>query len=160
MLRLPPPTEDTPTFDEIDRALSRLDPQAAPRWGEMKAGQMVRHCAAFCDLYLGRVSVPMPIRAIARMIGPLFLRRVVKGSPTATPKNLKTLPSLRTGSEEALDLGAEVEVLRERLRAVGELEGVVQHVLYGPTEAEAVRTLVRHHTAHHLNQFGILDPGV
>lgn len=158
MLRLPAPTDDTPSLSELDDQLRNLRADTSPAWGTMNAVQMVRHCSKFVDLYLGRIEVSAPIRVLARLIGPLFLRRVVKGSPTATPRNLKTLPSIRSAPDLDANFEAEVEALREGLDAIAKLEGVVQHPMYGKMDAESCKTLVRHHTAHHFHQFGLLEP--
>ncbi|MEM9381254.1 MAG: DUF1569 domain-containing protein [Planctomycetota bacterium] len=156
MLTLPAPTEDTPTLADLAAALDRLDAGTTPRWGKMDAPQMVRHSARFADLYLGRIPVSLPIRLVARMIGPMFLRKVLRGSPTATPKNLGTLPAIRSVPDQEIDFAAEVAELRARFDEVAALDGVVDHPMYGKMEAESCRSLVRHHTAHHFNQFGLL----
>ncbi|MEM6572017.1 MAG: hypothetical protein AAF957_26615, partial [Planctomycetota bacterium] len=82
MLTLPAPTDDTPTLAELAAALDHLQADTTPRWGKMNAPQMVRHSARFTDLYLGRIPVALPIRLLARLIGPIFLRKVLRGSPT------------------------------------------------------------------------------
>lgn len=156
MLRLPAPTTDTPTIADLDAALDGLRPDTAPAWGTLDATGMVRHASRFVDLYCGRVRVAAPIRWAARLIGPLFLRKVIRSSPTATPRNLKTLPAIRSAADLDADFVAEVEALRAGLAEVEALEGVVEHPLYGRTAAESCRDLVRHHTAHHFHQFGLV----
>ena len=158
MLTLPAPTDDTPTLAELAAALDHLQADTTPRWGKMNAPQMVRHSARFTDLYLGRIPVALPIRLLARLIGPIFLRKVLRGSPTATPKNLGTLPAIRSAPDLEVDLAAEVADLRARFDEVAALEGTLDHPMYGKMEAESCRSLVRHHTAHHFNQFGLLQP--
>lgn len=157
MKPLPAPTADTPTFAEIDAALDRLTPDAERRFGTMSPAQMLRHNRGFVDLYLGRgAPVSAPIRMIARLIGPMFLRKVVASSPRETPRGLRTLGPLRA-TDDGLDLDAERTALRSALAEAAALEGVRPHVLYGPMDAVSMQTLIRHHTAHHLNQFGLLD---
>ncbi len=156
MLKLPPPTADTPTLDELLAAMDSLASDQAPRWGTMDAAAMLEHCASFVDLYLGRVRVGQPVRMIARLIGPIFLRKVMAKSPTATPKNLRTLSEIKTKAGGAVDLGPAKERLRAGLEEVRVMDGVQAHVLYGASEAESLRSLVRHHTAHHFHQFGLL----
>ena len=158
MLRLPLPTEDTPTLAELDAALGGLRADTAPAWGTMNAVQMVRHNARFIDLYLGRIAVGVPVRWIARAVGPMFLKRVIKGSPFETPRNLRTLGQIRSAPDLEADLDAEIAALRAQLAEMADLAGVVDHPLYGRAEAESCRTLVRHHLAHHLHQFGLLGP--
>tara|TARA_R110002111_G_scaffold67263_3_gene109417 strand:- start:743 stop:1138 length:396 start_codon:yes stop_codon:yes gene_type:complete len=122
----------------------------------MQAAQMTRHCRVFVDLCLGRVPVALPIRILARILGPIFLRRLLAKSPTLAPKNLKTLKPLRIR-----DAGVSLAVEREQLSATfDELEALPakhRHPLYGEMRKEDVIALVRSHTAHHANQFGLLD---
>lgn len=156
MLTLPPPTADTPTLQELETALAALGEGTRPAWGRMTAPQMVQHCRGFVDLYLGDVQVAAPVRWIARLIGPLFLKKVLAKSPLETPKNLGTLPALRAKEGEAVDFEAECTALRAGFQRLRALEGTVRHPLYGKADAETCRALVRHHTAHHFHQFGLL----
>jgi len=161
MFRLPAPTADTPALEDLRAALGALTPDTRPAWGKLDALGMARHSARFVDLYAGRVPVGWGTRTLARLIGPLFLRRVVAKSPTETPRDLTTLPALREGAAPEVD-PAEFEEARATLDAAlaeaATWEGVMDHPLYGRTEAESARTLVRHHTAHHFHQFGLLEP--
>jgi hypothetical protein len=157
MLKLPPPTDDTPSVDDLLTAMDSLAAEQVPRWGTMDSGAMLEHCSSFVDLYLGKVRVGRGVRMIARLIGPMFLKRVIAKSPTATPKNLRTLSEIKTEAGGAADLGPAKERLRAGLEEVRAMDGVQTHVLYGASEAESLRSLVRHHTAHHFHQFGLLD---
>ncbi|MEL6904931.1 MAG: DinB family protein [Planctomycetota bacterium] len=160
MPKLPAPHPDTPTVDRLIEALGALTADTPRRFGTMDAAAMLEHCARFVDLYLGRVRVGAPIRFAARALGPLFLKRILRGSPAKTPRNLRTLGSLKVEGPDGESSRASFEAARERLRAgfadVTALEGEVRHVLYGRMDASAVRDLVRHHTAHHFHQFGLL----
>lgn len=158
MLRLPAPT-DTPELADIARRLELLTTDHARRWGRMTAAQMTRHCRTFVELCLGRVRTGLAVRLLARALGPWFLRRMLRRSPQLAPKNLGTLPVLRTGDADGLDLDEErASLLRtfEELRAAPD---PLRHPLYGTMRRDDVIGLVRHHTAHHLNQFGLLDDG-
>jgi hypothetical protein len=155
LLRLPAPAADTPSLSELHAALAAARPDTPGRWGRMTCSQMVRHCRRFCDLYLGRISVPWPTRLLARLAGPLFLRRTLPRSPAATPRNLRTLPALQAAAAEDPDFAAELARLLAALDAVGGLSGTYRHPLYGEMAATDVIALVRHHTAHHAHQFGL-----
>jgi hypothetical protein len=120
---------------------------------------MARHCHTFAELCLGRVQVGLPVRVLARLFGPLFLRRLLARPVAAAPKNLTTLPVLRARPGDALDFDDERHRLLAALDDIGALAGVHRHPLYGPMRATDVQSLVRHHTAHHANQFGLLPNG-
>jgi hypothetical protein len=156
MKKLPTPTADTPSFDELRRIFGELAPEGEPRWGTMDRGQMVKHCRGFIDLYQGRVKTNWVIRLLARMIGGAFLKKVLAKSPLETPKNMGTIPAIRAKQGEPLDFQHEVQQLLGGFREIEALTGIVQHPMYGPTHAEDIQSLVRHHTAHHANQFGLL----
>lgn len=157
MKDLPAPTPDTPTLAGLRAALGRLAADARPRWGRMDAPQMLRHCRVFAELCLGRVRVGLPVRALARLFGPLFLRRLLRRSPRQAPREMTTLPVLRAQADLALDADEERRRLDATLAEVEALAGTCRHPLYGAMRAVDVETLVRHHTAHHANQFGLLD---
>lgn len=159
MKKLPEPTPDTPTLDEIREAFAHADPTTTPRWGTMNAPQMVRHCREFVDLYLGRKHVAAPMRLLARWFGPFFLKKTLAKSPTETPRNLSTIPSIKAAPGITPDFEVERQRLFAALDEIAALRGTVEHPLYGPTAAEDVIALVRHHTAHHLDQFGWLGAG-
>jgi hypothetical protein len=159
MKRLPDPHPDTPTLDQLRVVFESLGADQPRRWGTMTPVEMVRHCRRFVDLYLGEIPVAAPMRLMARMLGPFFLRKMLRGSPRATPRNLRTLPAIRVGSDGGLELDREREELLESFTRIEALAGVVPHPLYGSMHADDVRALVRHHTAHHANQFGLLGEG-
>jgi hypothetical protein len=157
---LPDPTADTPSLAALRVAFSSLTPASQPRWGRMQAAQMVRHCRVFVDLCLGRVNIAWPIRALARCFGPMFLRRMLAQSPTVAPKNLTTLKPLRISAEQ-LSLAAELQGLQQVLDELQACCDPHQHPLYGRMRKQDVIAVVRHHTAHHANQFAFLaDAGV
>ncbi|MGE3172521.1 MAG: DUF1569 domain-containing protein [Planctomycetota bacterium] len=156
MQDLPAPTADTPSLAALAERLRVLPADRAPRWGRMNAAQMLRHCRVFCELCLGRVPVAPPVRWLARLLGPWFLRRLLRKPPTQAPKNLGTLPALRARPDRPLDAEAERRALLAALDEIAALQGRHRHPLYGAMRAEDVQTLVRHHTAHHANQFGLL----
>ncbi len=155
MNKLPEPSVETPTLAELRNYLEKLNSDSLPRWGKMDSSEMCKHCNNFISLYLGEQTVPVYIRIIARLFGGIFLKRLLKKSPTETPKNLNTLPSIRVRKEK-LDFNSERSVLLESLIKIETINGIIKHPLYGPMEAEDILSLIRHHTAHHLNQFDLL----
>ena len=95
MKDLPEPTADTPTLAQLRTAFERLESTAGPRWGKMGAAAMTRHVRVFVELCLGRVAVGWPVRVLARVLGPVLLRRMIAKTPFEAPKNLTTLKPLR-----------------------------------------------------------------
>ncbi len=158
MKPLPEPTADTPSLPEIRQALDLLTPLSERCFGTMTPAQMLRHNRRFMELYLGEVRVGKGIRFVAGLVGPFFLKKVLSKSAMDTPKNLKTLPVLRAKEGEELDFEAEKAEFTSLLTQVEGLTGELDHALYGSMDSRTAQNLVRHHTAHHFHQFGLLDP--
>ncbi|MFT4649036.1 MAG: hypothetical protein ACI9X4_002270 [Glaciecola sp.] len=156
MKKLPTPTLDTPSFDDLRRIFADLEPDGAPRWGKMDRVQMVKHCREFIDLYQGRIPTSFVFRILARMIGGVFLKKVLSKSPLEAPKDMGTIPAIRAKQGQPLEFESEVRQLLDGFSEIEALAGQVHHPLYGPTHCEDIQSLVRHHTAHHANQFGLL----
>ena len=103
----------------------------------------------FMDLY-GRIAV----RWCA--IGPLFLRSFLTKPIGATPRNIGTMPAIKSRPDLDLDFEAERTHFLDRLTEVEALDGVIQHAMYGAMKADDAKALVRHHTTHHFHQFGLV----
>lgn len=155
MRPLPELPPDVPTLERLESLLCGLGPDATPRWGVMGPSAMVAHCVAFADLCLGRVRVSWPLRCVARVLGPWFVRRLLSRSVQQAPRSMSTLRQLRT-QDDAVDLRAAQADLSARWRALQALPAEHRHPLYGRMRSQDVHALVRHHTAHHANQFGLL----
>lgn len=117
---------------------------------------MLRHCSRFMELYLGAIGVHPAVRILARWFAPRFLRGYLVKPIGATPRNMKTLQSIRANEPEVRDFDTERAAFFHALEGVEALEGLVNHGLYGWMKAEDAQALVRHHTAHHFHQFGLL----
>ena len=150
---------DLPDWQTLEKASVGLSDETPRLWGTMSPGQMLAHVNGFCELYLGELAVPWPIRMIARLIGRRFLARVASKSPSATPRNMNTLPSLKQTSGAPKQLEEERKRFLLHCQRFAEMEangGTVQHQMYGEMAAEDIAGLVRHHTAHHFHQFGLI----
>ena len=137
-------------------ALERLGADTRPAWGVLDAAGMLRHCARFMELYLGSIGVHPGVRFLARRLGPMFLRRFIVKPVGMTPRHMKTLQSIRAEEPDVRGFEEERAAFLAALAGVEALEGLVDHGLYGCMEAEDAKALVRHHTAHHFHQFGLI----
>jgi hypothetical protein len=156
VISLPDVAPDTPSIAELREALERLDAGTAPAWGTMAAPQMLRHCSQFMDLYLGSVAVPVGMRWLSRLLGPLFLRSFLTKPIGDTPRNMGTMPAIKARLDVDLDFKAERTRFLDCLAQVEALNGVIQHAMYGAMNADDAKALVRHHTTHHFHQFGLV----
>lgn len=150
---------DLPDAATLTAAVARLEPTTRPQWGRMSAPQMVEHCVRFNDIYLGRQTMSPVMRLLARLFGGFFIRKFLRASPFEMPRNMKTLPQLQIEAEPA-EGSFEVDRTRlvDSLTEIEAIRGRWKHPLYGSIDAEVGRALARHHLAHHLHQFGVLDP--
>lgn len=154
-MKLPTPPPGTPDLQQLRSLFQEMPADRTPSWGKMNAGQMLEHCQRFNELCLGKVKVALPIRWIARLIGPMFLRKLLARSPKDGPKNLRTLEPIRVDTRDVeveparAQLIASIDALRA-LPATGH-----RHPLYGAMDAEHVHVLAAHHMGHHAHQFGL-----
>lgn len=150
---------DLPDAETLKEALARLEQTSRPQWGTMTVVQMLAHCARLHDLYLGRVQASRKTRILARLLGRPFIRKSLATSPFHLRRGQRTLPELETG---AVTVDGEFEGMRARvLASLDEIEGRSgrwKHPLYGEIDAAVGQALARHHLAHHLHQFGVLEP--
>jgi len=75
-----------------------------------------------------------------------------------TPKNLKTLPSIDV--RKLLPTAGWVELQRSVFKLLDRLDALdsqtIEHPIYGKVHTEDFSALIRHHTAHHFHQFGLI----
>lgn len=152
---------DTPAPDTIREAVARLTPQTGARWGTLNATGMLEHVARFHEIYLGRRSAPWPVRVLARLMGRPMIRKFLATSPFEMQRGMRTLPGIRIDANEVKAESFETERARmlETFDEIHAMMGEVVHPLYGRMEADVVTALTRHHAAHHLSQFGVLESG-
>ena len=108
---------DTPSELDLVSALGGLKFGMAPAWGKMSAVQMVRHCARFADLYLGRISVSWWVRLISHC-RTAILASLSHPADRVYSANLSTLPVLRVQTGEELHFDEEMARLRDCLAEV------------------------------------------
>ena len=144
------------SIEEIIKKLNILNKNSTPSWGEMNSSQMVKHCSAFIDLYLGKISVPFWYKYFGVTIGKLFLKYISRKSPLETPRNMRTEKSLKI-TDQNLDFDFERELLIKKLHNLCEVKGQINHPIYGNMKSDKVLFLIKHHTIHHLNQFNLIE---
>ncbi|MBM78410.1 MAG: hypothetical protein CL846_08000 [Crocinitomicaceae bacterium] len=143
------------SINEITEKINSLNKNSIPRWGKMSSPQMLKHCSKFIDLYLGKISVPFWYKYFGITIGKLFLRYISKKSPLETPRNIRTDKSLKI-TDENLDFDSEKKVLIYKLIKLHDINGQINHPIYGSMKSEKILFLIKHHTIHHLNQFNLI----
>lgn len=144
------------SVEELIEKLNSLNKNSIPRWGKMNSSQMVKHCSKTIDLYLGKITIPFWYKYFGVTIGKLFLIYISKLSPLKTPRNLKTMVKSLKISDKNLDLDYEKDVLIQKLNNLIDVQGKIDHPIYGKMESEKIKFLIIHHTTHHFNQFNLI----
>jgi len=145
------------SIEELIEKLNSLNKNSTPRWGKMNSSQMVKHCSKSIDLYLGKITVPFWYKYFGVTIGKLFLIYISKLSPLKTPRNIRTMVKSLKISDKNLDLDYEKDVLIQKLNNLIDIEGKIDHPIYGKMESEKIKFLIIHHTTHHFNQFDLIN---
>ena len=143
------------SIEELNNKLHFLEKKSVSKWGKMNSSQMMKHWSNFIDLYLGKVKVPFWYKYFGVTIGKLFLIYISKKSPLEAPRNLRTDKSLKI-SDENLDFNLEKRILKEKLNNLINIEGEIDHPIYGKMKSERIKFLIIHHTTHHFNQFNLI----
>ena len=86
----------------------------------------------------------------------LFLRYISRKSPLETPRNMRTDKSLKI-IDQNLDFDFERELLIKKLHNLCEVQGQINHPIYGNMKSDKVLFLIKHHTIHHINQFNLIE---
>lgn len=150
---------EIPDAATVRAGFERLSPDTQARWGTLDAPAMLEHIARFNELYLGRRQPSWMVRTLARLFAGPFLKKLLSVSPFDTQRGMRTLGDLRV--EPSTVDGAAFEEARARvistLDELDAIRGTWDHPLYGSIDAETGKALVRHHAAHHLHQFGVLE---
>ena len=145
------------SVEELIEKLNSLNKNSIPRWGKMNSSQMVKHCSKSIDLYLGKITIPFWYKYFGVTLGKLFLIYISKLSPLKTPRNLKTMVKSLKISDKNLDLDYEKDVLIQKLNNLIDVQGKIDHPIYGKMESEKIKFLIIHHTTHHFNQFDLIN---
>jgi len=140
----------------VPAALTALTADAAPRWGQMTAQQMVEHLLWAFDLSNGVTTVEcaVPENVLPRM------KRFLRNNQTTprkfmNPLLVSGLPPLRHASLEEAK-AALVQELQRFLDRSGTGQ-VRMHPLFGPLDHEEWHRAHYKHTLHHLLQFGLIE---
>lgn len=141
-------------IEELLKGINALKPDEKGAWGKMNVSEMLLHCSRFIDLYLGEISLPRWYKIFGVSIGRLFLWYVSKLDPTKTPRNLRTDKRIEV-YETSFNFEENKALLLKNVSRLNQLNGKVNHPIYGRMTSEKIIFLIWHHTSHHLCQFGV-----
>ncbi len=147
-----PTLADGPTRAATVQRIQRLAPDTTPSWGQLRAPQMLAHCAdalrmAYGDLPCAAKDVPLARFAPVKWLM-LHVIPFPKGAPTA--RELLSRDPAAWGDEREAIVELVERFGREQSRAVWPA-----HPLFGPLSGAEWGTLAWKHLDHHLRQFGV-----
>lgn len=143
-------------LENILEALSKLDADTPPSWGNMSAQRMVEHLTDMLRVANGKTlqSLLLPEEKVEKM--QLFLE---SDKPMARGVEVPFAPKDWTLRHEELDLA--IDEFTDEWLAFEEYfyenpEAKLTHAYYGPLNFEQWRKLNDKHILHHFEQFNLL----
>ncbi len=139
---------DKTTRGEIINRIHSLNEKSTAQWGKMTVSQMMKHCAQWDEMALGKRKYKQSF--IGRLFGKMALKNMMKDEPIK--KNLPTVPSFK--------IKVHPDFAEEKNKWIGLLdeyehfssEGFI-HPFFGAMTKEKTGYLVYKHINHHLRQF-------
>lgn len=140
---------DKPTRDELIRRINSLNDSSAAQWGKMNAYQMIKHCAKFDELMLGKVQYKQSF--VGKLFGKGALRGMLKDHGPVK-RNMPTVPGFKMSGDG--NVSSEAKRWASLLEEYGQFSRPsIVHPFFGEMTKEQIGQLAYKHTDHHLRQF-------
>ena len=139
---------DKSTRDELIGRIQLLHENSTASWGKMNVYQMLKHCALWEEMLLGKKQYRQSFPG--RLFGKIALKNMLKDEPMKP--NLPTVPSFKiTGNGDVAAAKAEwINLMKEHERQKS--SGFV-HPFFGKLTADQAGRMAYKHIDHHLRQF-------
>lgn len=139
---------DSATRAELITRISNLNENSAPQWGKMTVYQMIKHCAKWEEMLLGKTLYKQSL--LGKIVGKFALKDMLKDKPIKP--NLPTVPSFKvTGTGDVAAAKKEwIDLLDEH---TGKTPAGFMHPFFGRLTAEQAGQMAYKHIDHHLRQF-------
>jgi hypothetical protein len=143
-------TLDFRSFDEVSADVARLAATPHDPCGNWDLARTCDHLALSIESIVEDrpLKISLPIKVVARLLGPVMLRRVLKTRklPRGVSGPRELLPA------EAADLQASIARLNTALASAKTFPGLTRrHPLFGPMTLDQWREATLIHCAHHLS---------
>ena len=139
---------DKTTRDELISRINLLNENSKAQWGKMNVYQMLRHCALWEEMLLGKKQYRQSF--FGRLFGKWALKNMLKDEPMKP--NLPTVSSFKISDngDVAAAKAEWINLLAEHARQKN--SGFV-HPFFGKLTAEQAGRIAYKHIDHHLRQF-------
>jgi len=142
-------------FDEQTRAeviarINKLNKDSTALWGQMTVYQMIKHCAKWEDMILGKTLYKQSLPG--KIFGKFALKDMMKDEPAK--RNLPTVPSFKMTGDGDIE-----SAKNEWLNLIAEHDhrapsGFI-HPFFGGLTIEQAGKMDYKHIDHHLRQFNV-----
>lgn len=141
---------DPKTRAEVISRVEKLTADSQPQWGEMTVDQMVRHCAKWEKMILGKEVYKQSF--MGKLFGKFALKDMMKDEPAK--HNLPTVPCFKMTDDGdfSTDRLQWISLLKEH--DIIEPSGFM-HPFFGMLTIEQAGQMDYKHIDHHLKQFGV-----
>lgn len=140
---------DQTTRTELINRINNLRADSRPLWGKMTTYQMVKHCAKWEEMHLGKQLYKQSF--LGRIFGKTALKSMMKDEPMKT--NLPSVPSFIIMGDG--DMEAERQKWLSLIREHDQhTPNGFFHPFFGPLTREQAGIMDYKHIDHHLRQFG------
>jgi len=139
---------DKETREELISRISSLHENSTPRWGKMNVYQMLKHCAMWEEMLLGKRQYRQSF--MGKLFGKIALKQMMKEEPMKP--NLPTVPSFKmTGNGDVAAARAQwIALIREH---DGQQLQEFVHPFFGRLTRDQAGRMAYKHIDHHLRQF-------
>jgi len=139
---------DKATRDELVDRINLLHEQSAAQWGKMNVAQMVKHCAQWDEMALGKKKYQQSF--MGKLFGRMALKDMMKDEPAK--RNLPTVPSFKI--TEHVNFAEERKKWLALMNEYGSYAGDgFLHPFFGKMTREQAGQMTYKHADHHLRQF-------
>ena len=129
--------------------INSLSEASTAKWGKMNVSQMMKHCAQWDEMALGKTHYKQSF--IGKLFGKMALKDMMKDAPVK--KNMPTVPSFKITEPRnfAVEKKNWLALLDEYKHYSG--DGFL-HPFFGHITKEQMGQMAYKHINHHLQQFG------
>lgn len=136
------------TREELINRINSLQENSAAQWGKMGVSQMIKHCAQWDEMALGKTQYKQSF--IGKLFGKMALKDMMKDGPMK--KNMPTVPSFKITEQ-----GNVAEEKKKWISLIQEYadcsnEGFL-HPFFGAMTKHDAGIMAYKHIDHHLQQF-------
>ena len=140
---------DQSTRDELISRINSLNENSTAQWGKMNVYQMVKHCALWEEMLLGRKQYRQSLPG--RIFGKIALKQMLREEPMKP--NLPTVPSFKISNHSGDLATAKAEWMELINQHTARNPSGFVHPFFGKLSAEQAGCMAYKHIDHHLRQF-------